>query len=510
MSDTDTELPVDGLARIGHASAEVGIRTTVAGEHAPAIERQERWQRAYSVRLFLGDAAVLVAANLAAVAIRFGSGKGPLLGGVAYSEIALAVAAGWLLMLFATRAYEPRFLGIGSEEYKRVGSASLRVIAALALIDVAFKISLARGYILVAVGAGLVGLLLHRYVARRFLYRGRRAGQWLHRVLVVGSDSSAAELASELRREVVAGFAVVGACVAGAERSTLDVEGEPVPIVGGLSDIPEAAAQVGADTIAVTGSRGITPQVLRRLAWQLEGTGVDLIVAPALTNVAGPRVSIRPVAGLPLLHVEEPEITGVRYILKEVVERSFAIIVGLLALPVVLAIAAAIKATSPGPVFFKQTRVSRHGEEFCVYKFRSMYVDAEARLEALRHLNENSDGLLFKMREDPRVTPAGRWLRRYSLDELPQLWNVIRGDMALVGPRPPLPSEVANYAFDVKRRLLVKPGMTGLWQVSGRSDLSWEDTVRLDLYYVENWSLALDAQILVRTMRAVVAGHGAY
>jgi len=234
-----------------------------------------------------------------------------------------------------------------------------------------------------------------------------------------------------------------------------------------------------------------------------------MVVAPALTDIAGPRIHITPVAGLPLLHVEEPEFTGARKILKETQDRILAGLAVVFLAPLMLALALLIRLDSRGPALFRQTRVGRGGEEFCVYKFRSMHVDAEERLAALVGRNE-SDGVLFKMRDDPRVTRIGKLLRRYSLDELPQLLNVLRGNMALVGPRPPLPREVANYATDVHRRLLVKPGITGLWQVSGRSDLSWEQTVRLDLRYVENWTLALDALILVKTVRAVLSGGGAY
>jgi exopolysaccharide biosynthesis polyprenyl glycosylphosphotransferase len=281
-------------------------------------------------------------------------------------------------------------------------------------------------------------------------------------------------------------------------------------VVGTSTDVVDALVRAGADTIAVGAWSSYSQQDLRRLGWQLEGSGADLLVAPSLTDVAGPRISFRPVSGLPLIHVEQPQFHGVRRVAKGLFDRSVALTLLVLAAVPMLAIGVVVRATSPGPALFRQTRVGVDGRPFTMLKFRSMRADAEQQLQALQALNEASDGLLFKMREDPRVTPVGRWLRRLSLDELPQLVNVLRGEMSLVGPRPPLPSEVDRYGDDVRRRLLVKPGITGLWQVKGRSDLSWEESVRLDLYYVENWSPALDAQILWRTASAVLASRGAY
>jgi len=225
--------------------------------------------------------------------------------------------------------------------------------------------------------------------------------------------------------------------------------------------------------------------------------------------VAGDRTTIRPVDGLPMLHVEHPRLDGGARVVKEVVDRAGAVLLLLISAPLLLAIALWISAGSTGPVLFRQVRVGKDGREFVMFKFRTMYLDAEARLAEIRHLNEH-DGVLFKIRNDPRVTRAGRWLRRLSLDELPQLYNVVRGEMSLVGPRPPLPEEVATYPDDARRRLAVKPGMTGLWQVSGRSDLPWDEAVRLDLRYVENWSLTLDLVILLRTLTAVCRTSGAY
>jgi exopolysaccharide biosynthesis polyprenyl glycosylphosphotransferase len=226
--------------------------------------------------------------------------------------------------------------------------------------------------------------------------------------------------------------------------------------------------------------------------------------------VAGPRLHIRPLCGLPLLHVEQPDLDGGRRLVKTAMDRIGSLLALLLLSPALIGIAIAVKATSRGSVLFAQTRVGRSGREFQMWKFRSMESDAEQRLSELTAQNRHGDEVLFKIARDPRVTPVGRWLRRFSLDELPQLVNVLRGEMSLVGPRPPLPGEVARYGSDVHRRLLVRPGLTGLWQINGRSDLSWDESIRLDLRYVENWSLSMDLLILWRTLAAVVTGQGAY
>jgi exopolysaccharide biosynthesis polyprenyl glycosylphosphotransferase len=248
---------------------------------------------------------------------------------------------------------------------------------------------------------------------------------------------------------------------------------------------------------------------LRELAWELEKTATDLCVAPALLDVAGPRTTIRPVAGLPLLHMDHPEFTGARRLIKTVFDRALAVPALLLLSPLFAIMAVIIRCSDGGPAFFRQVRVGQGGRSFTLYKFRTMVPDAEAQREQLATLNE-TDAVLFKIRNDPRVTLVGAWLRRWSLDELPQLINVLLGDMSLVGPRPALPKEAALYGDHVRRRLMVKPGITGLWQVNGRADLSWDESVRLDLRYVENWSLVLDLQILWKTVAAVLRGSGAY
>jgi exopolysaccharide biosynthesis polyprenyl glycosylphosphotransferase len=312
-------------------------------------------------------------------------------------------------------------------------------------------------------------------------------------------------LVEQVRREPFAGFSVVGVCLPAGQ--PYDPDGK-VPVLGSLDETLDVVRAVAADTVAVTASPEVTPALLRKIAWSLEGSGVDLIVAPAVTDVAGPRISVRPVAGLPLLYVDEPTFSGATRVVKRTIDLGGAGI-GLLLLGFpLLVIAGLIRVTSPGSALFRQVRIGRDGKEFHVFKFRSMYQDSEDSWAGLMDENE-TDGLLFKMSDDPRVTRVGKFLRRASIDELPQLVNVLRGQMSLVGPRP-LAVDDSEMEGHIRRRLLVRPGMTGLWQVSGRKDLSWDEAVRLDLYYVENWSLSMDFTVLMRTVLAVWRGEGAY
>ncbi|HET6816551.1 MAG TPA: sugar transferase [Mycobacteriales bacterium] len=482
----------------------VGRRANAAPVQPAAVTTLAGWRRRYALSIFGLDALLITLSAVVAYLTRFGSGNAQ---SPAYVWMGFVGVLGWLGFLAAGGAYEERFLSFGVEEIKRVFNSSVRFVAAVALVSYGAKLSLSRGFVVIGLLLGTALLVLGRHAGHVALRRLRARGHLQSRLLVVGDKQRVEDLVAQANREPDAGFEIVGACT---PLGNIGSEIAGVPIVGTLAGVFHAITTCNVDTVAVTASPAITSRALRRLSWELEGTGVSLLVAPGLTDVAGPRIHIRPIGTrLPLLHVEEPEFTGARKFLKETQDRIIATLAVLFLAPLLLSLAVLVRLDSRGPALFRQVRVGRNGEEFCVYKFRSMHIDAEERLAALAGLNE-SDGVLFKMRNDPRVTRIGRLLRRYSLDELPQLLNVVRGDMALVGPRPPLPREVANYASDVHRRLLVKPGITGLWQVSGRSDLSWEDSVRLDLYYVENWSLALDLQILWKTFAAVVASRGAY
>lgn len=483
--------------------------------HTDAAARHRRpgarWRRPYVAAVVAGDGLAIVVGSLAAQSVRFdGLDAAARVSGarVPYLALAVAVAPLWVATMALCGVYDGRRLGNGSEEYRRILNGGLRFLAAVAIVSMALKLDLARAMVAMAIPLATLLTVANHFCVRQSLHRRRARGDCMNRVLVVGLDHQVTDLVRHFRRSSHAGMAVVGACVPGGARA-LDVDGEAVPVLGGPGDVVAAMSAGGADTVAVADHAAFHNGALRRLGWDLEGTGVDLLVAPSVVDVAGPRIAIRPVAGLPLLHVEEPELGGAARLVKHAVERVAAGLLLVVLSPLLVVIAVAVRATSRGRVLFTQERVGQHGRCFTMYKFRTMRPTAEAELFDLADSNEH-DGPLFKMRNDPRLTPLGRRLRRLSLDELPQLWNVVAGRMSIVGPRPPLPSEVEGYSDEARRRLLVKPGLTGLWQVSGRANLAWKEAVRLDLYYVENWSPALDLVILAKTVMAVVRGRGAY
>ena len=413
----------------------------------------------------------------------------------------------WTASIALAGGYDSRFIGVGPDEFRKVLNAAVSLTAGIAVISFAFKFDLARGYVVLALPSAAAFDLLARYRLRKRLHKVRSAGACMRRVVAVGHAAAVADLVAELRRGTYHGLSVVGACLAGG---TMLNEIAGVPVYGGLRNVPEAVDYARADTVAVLSCPEMSGIKLRELAWDLEKTGTDMCVAAALLDVAGPRTTIRPVAGLPLIHMDHPELAGGKQVLKAGFDKFLALTAVALLSPLFAMVMLAIKLDGRGPVFFRQTRVGKDGDTFSVWKFRTMVVDAEQRKAELASLNEATASYLFKMRRDPRVTRVGTWLRRYSLDELPQLFNVLAGHMSLVGPRPALPAETAKYGHHMRRRLAVKPGITGLWQVNGRSDLAWDEAVRLDLRYVENWSLVLDLQILWKTASAVIHGHGAY
>lgn len=486
---------------------------------ANASTPHAQWSRVYLMRLRFTDLIVVSWAVFAAqfvwsqtADLAFDPNEALSGISVSYSIVSVALILSWLTMLEVMQAYDSRIIGMNSDEYKRVIRSAIWVFGLFAILAYLLKFELARGYFLTTIPLGILGILLSRWLWRRWLHMERRRGRFTNRVVVVGSPVTVETVARQLLASPESGYYVTGVCIDNGEvGSTLADTGLPV-----LGDVPDAVSsmdRVGADTLVVTASRQLPPKKLRRLSWALEPGERHLVMAPTLVDVAGPRLSTRPVAGLPLVHVETPRYVGS----ERAVKRAFDIlssVAGIVVLsPLLFAIAILVKVDSPGPVLFRQERVGKNGDHFFMLKFRSMRVDAEellVKLAAEREAagEEAGNSVMFKMKDDPRVTRVGRYLRRFSADELPQLFNVLRGEMSLVGPRPPLPREVELYESEVSRKFLVTPGITGLWQVSGRSNLNWDETVRLDLYYVENWSFAGDIVILWRTARAIFARDG--
>jgi exopolysaccharide biosynthesis polyprenyl glycosylphosphotransferase len=466
-----------------------------------AAGRPSTWTKDYLRQVALADLGCAVVGVFMAAQVRFGSNVTPM-----YLGLSLVLPVLWIAALWLAGAYDVRFIGTGSDEYRRVLNAGVSLTAAVAIFSYTVNLELSRAYVVIALPSVTVFVLFARFAVRKRLHQKRMHGKCLHNVVAVGHELAVADLVTELGRDRYHGLTVVAACVVRPGECD-EVVG--VPVYGGLDDITAAVKASDADTVAVTTCPEMDGVRLRSLAWELEKTGTDLCVSPALLDVAGPRTTIRPTAGLTLLHVDHPQLTGFRLVLKGLFDRCVAAAALIMLAPAMAILTMTIWLHDRGPAVFTQVRIGKDGREFRIYKFRTMVVDAEKRQEELLASND-SDGVLFKLREDPRVTPLGARLRRWSMDELPQLFNVFLGDMSLVGPRPAVPDEVAKYADHVRRRLVVKPGLTGLWQVNGRSDLSWDESVRLDLRYVENWSFALDLQILWKTISALTRGSGAY
>jgi exopolysaccharide biosynthesis polyprenyl glycosylphosphotransferase len=415
--------------------------------------------------------------------------------------------AGWALALWLHRAYDRRRVGTDPELRRKVlGAAGLLAVSLAVSALLVDSMALFRQVIIaIPLAAGLTPLA--RAVARATLSRTGFVVEQ-RRALLVGPARSVAGFAAQVRPNRAPWLRVVGACLVGPTEPD-QVEQLPMQIHGDLEAVADAAIAMACDVVVVLTCAELDGPALRELSWKLHAEGVDLAVVPMLVGVAAERILVDTVAGLPLLHIRAPILSGPVRVVKEFVERVAAALLLVLLAPVLLGLALLVRASSPGPALFRQIRVGLNGREFTCFKFRTMVADAERRRPQLEHLNEH-DGVLFKMRNDPRITRVGGVLRKLSLDELPQFINVLTGDMSLIGPRPPLPAEAAKYTDEVRRRLAVKPGLTGLWQVSGRSTLSWDESVRLDLSYVENWSPQLDAMILLRTTSAVVRGTGAF
>lgn len=471
------------------------------------VPARDRWETRYLAATIAVDVIAITISVVVGYVLGLGSHI-PQLGDVS-PGVGVVAALLMLGSLVACRAWDPRVLGQGSQEFSRFLRAVITSAVLLGMLGLALQALAARPWVFGLMP--MAGLLAvgGRLALRLNLNRMRAKGRCVLPTLVVGPPEAVADLIDRTRRDGSRGWVISGACTptGRAPHDADDILG--VPVLGDLDSVAEVAAAGKHRIVAVCPTPGWSPRRLHQLAWRLEGGEAELVVDAGLMEVAGPRLHVEPVDGLPLLRLTKPTFSGVPWLAKVVVDRLGALLLLLVVAPLILAVAICIKVEGRGPVFFRQIRVGRHGREFTMLKFRSMVVDAEERLAGLVLTNDGA-GPLFKLRADPRVTRVGAVLRRYSIDELPQLINVLTGRMSLVGPRPPLPEEVVTYGSDAQRRLLVRPGLTGLWQISGRSDLSWDQSVRLDLRYVENWTLALDAHILWKTIGAVLSSRGAY
>jgi exopolysaccharide biosynthesis polyprenyl glycosylphosphotransferase len=410
--------------------------------------------------------------------------------------LALLVLVSWLFFLWLNGSRDTNILGFGADEYKKLTNATLLSFTSVAFISYIFKLEISRLFVLSVFPFGLLVLFIVRRILRRRLLRARNQGRYLSRVLLLHSGLTD-PVEQRLAIAQHAGFNVVYKIIT-ADNFNFDVK-----------EIVSTAMSNNCDQIMVGQSAVISAAELRKLGWALEQTNIDLIVAPAVTEIAGPRLKVSNVEGLPLLHLEQPTFSGASIVTKRVLDLILSVVGLIVISPFLLIVALVIKFYDQGSILYIQKRIGQNNKEFEVYKFRTMYEGShEQRAKIMA--DTKKDPRLAKDPQDPRVTKPGLFLRRWSIDEIPQIINVLKGEMSLVGPRPPLAEEVNQYEKSETRRLLVKPGLTGLWQVSGRSELDWEDAVRLDLYYVENWSLTLDILIIIRTAAAVWRGEGAY
>ncbi len=480
--------------------ARIGWATSHNHRDRPHLRRDPL--RVYATRAVIWDIVAVTAASVIGFILRWAIPYNLSISDGIYVFFAFVVIVSWMGVLTLRGAYDTRILGVGSEEFKRIVGASAVVFGAIAIVSFALKLDLSRGFVLITFIAGIVLLLSVRWILRGWLRHERMYGHFLHRTIVIGSGAAQAEIVDMLDRDPVAGFTVVDVI------DEPDIDASETQLDQWLDEVMARINLEDADTVAVAGSRALEQVVIQRLAWRLEGPRVDLLVAPNIGDVAGPRVTMRMAADLPLLHLDEPHLTGPKRAIKRALDIVFGVILFLLFSPFMIVAAIGTFATSRGPILYRQERVGRGGEAITVTKFRTMYVGADKkRAEVIGGPDEK---IFERYKSDPRITPFGRLLRRWSIDEMPQVVNVIRGNMSLVGPRPVLPEELGLFDDADHRRHLTKPGLTGLWQVSGRKEVDWEERMRMDLDYVENWSPALDLVIVAKTAKVVLSGRGAY
>ena len=505
-------VPADPPAASFHPAPDRQPGPTVSG---PGIHPSHGWVRGYLRCMILTEIGIITGVAFASQTLRFDDDPSAVVDGaipLSYWFVSGLLAAGWILALRISGAYDPEVACAGPSELRPVLRGTFFYFGLVAILSFLLDLQVARGYLALALPLGLAGLIASRFVWHSVLGEYRRMGSHLETVVVIGGRASAVALAARLQARSTSGYRVAGLCiptVPGAD----PVAHPPItdfPVLGTLDDALDAVRRTGAGLVAIAGSEQIGPEEVRGLAWALEGTGVRLALAPSVAGVAGPRIRVRRIADLPLMQVDEPIFSGPKLIAKNTLDFTVALAALLVLSPLLLVVALVIKLADRGPVFFRHERVGLGGRRFHVLKFRSMTPQADKRIGWARQATGQDDAVFFKAADDPRITPIGRFIRHTSIDEIPQLLNVLAGQMSIVGPRPLVPGEGATIRSFVERRMLVKPGITGLWQVSGRSALSEDERIRLDFYYVENWSLSGDLVLMARTVSTVLAGKGAY
>ncbi|WP_264037385.1 sugar transferase [Mycolicibacterium hodleri] len=483
----------------------------------PSRSARERRHAKYARRLIFSDGVIICLSIFSAQILRFWDQPVPVSSpwawsaGFGYTLVSCLLAVLWMGFL-SLGSRSAKVAGRGLEEYAVLVAATLQLFGLAAIASMLLHVDVSRGYLAIALPLGLTGLVVNRWGWRHYTARIRRRGMDQDRLLIVGTAVSAHDVATEFAKDPWAGYQIVGICTPEGPTeadASISVGGQPIPVVGMSQAILDAVQRTGVHTVALAATHGLRPVDVRRLMWELDALQVDLMLAPGMIDIADRRLHSRPVAGMAMFEIVKPQYSRANSLIKRSFDIVFALVALLLVSPVMVATALAVRLTSRGPTFYRSERIGMDGAPFRMTKFRSMFVDAESRMPALIAAN-GGNALFFKMKDDPRVTRVGRLIRKFSIDELPQFFDVLRGTMSVVGPRPQVRREVDSYDDLVSRRLTVKPGLTGLWQISGRSDLAVEDAIRLDLTYVENWSLYRDLIIIVKTVRTVLLGSGAY
>lgn len=474
--------------------------------------------RAYAAAVGLLDFIVLTLTTLTTYVVTYQTfrffdpieASGTLRVEVDPQAVGLTMLGTWLIALAVFKTRDTKVIGSDFLEYRRIVNASLSVLGLLAFNSLFFKVDVSRVFVTSLIAFGLLALLIERRIARAWLKRQRLQGRFKKRIVVYGPEDLTVHSVERLSNNKDHEFEPVFT-ISGTKQLKLKMIETGEEREFELQDLPEICKAYNVELLKVVGSSATSADMHKRLYWALDGHDISFVVSPSITGVSSSKLTTRVIAGTPLLEISSTKFSGPQYAVKTVFDFVFSLVALILVSPIMLVAAIAIKLNDGGPVFFKQTRVGVRGQDFQILKFRSMKVGAEQEFEQLaEQAGYEINAVQFKLKDDPRVTLIGKFIRKTSIDELPQFINVLRGEMSVVGPRPHVHKEVEAYDDAAVRRLLVKPGITGPWQVGGRSELSWDESVALDVGYVENWTLLGDIAIVLRTLLFVVATRGAF